>query len=93
MRTASIGGSGFPGRRFDSSKQYDANLEGFLGLYLVVGILIALRGPWYENRTWAHSFRSALSAFDPKRTSLAAAHMSAFGGKADMAYCNAYVCF
>ena len=24
MRTASIGGSGFPGRRFDSSKQYDA---------------------------------------------------------------------
>jgi hypothetical protein len=43
MRTASIGGSGFPGRRFDSSKQYDANLD--LGLYLVVGILIALRGP------------------------------------------------
>jgi hypothetical protein len=27
MRTASIGGSGFPGRRFDSSKLYDANLE------------------------------------------------------------------
>ena len=27
MRTASIGGSGFPGRRFDSSKQYEANLE------------------------------------------------------------------
>ena len=27
MRTASIGGLGFPGRRFDSSKQYDANLE------------------------------------------------------------------
>jgi hypothetical protein len=32
------------------------------------------------------------SAFGPKRTSLVAAHMSAFGGKADMAYCNANVC-
>jgi hypothetical protein len=31
------------------------------------------------------------SAFGPKRTSLAAPHMSAFGGKADMAYCGANV--
>ena len=29
----------------------------------------------------------------PKRTSLVAPHMSAFGGKADMAYCSANVCF
>jgi hypothetical protein len=27
MRTASIGGSVFPGRRFDSSKRYDANAQ------------------------------------------------------------------
>jgi hypothetical protein len=34
-----------------------------------------------------------MSAFGPKRTSLAAPHMSAFGGKADMAYCSANVGF
>jgi hypothetical protein len=28
------------------------------------------------------------SAIGPKRTSLAAPHMSAFGGKADMIYCG-----
>jgi len=32
------------------------------------------------------------SAFGPKWTSAAELHMSAFGGKADMAYCTAYVC-
>jgi hypothetical protein len=29
-----------------------------------------------------------MSAYGPKRTSLVAPHMSAFGGKADMAYCG-----
>ena len=29
-----------------------------------------------------------MSAFGPKRTSLAAPHMSAFGGKADMTICD-----
>jgi hypothetical protein len=29
-----------------------------------------------------------MSAFGPKRTSLAAPHMSALGGKADMGYCG-----
>ena len=37
-----------------------------------------------------------MSAIGPKRTSLVAPHMSAFGvaigGKADMTYCAAYVC-
>src|SRR6478609_297265 len=32
--------------------------------------------------------RRSKSAFGPKRTSLAAPHMSAFGGKADMALCE-----
>jgi hypothetical protein len=35
----------------------------------------------------------AMSAFGPKQTSLAAPHMSAFGGKADMASCTAHVRF
>src|SRR4029450_6475793 len=35
--------------------------------------------------TWSVA---AMSAFGPKRTSLAAPHMSAFGGKADMAFCG-----
>src|SRR5262249_20246045 len=34
-----------------------------------------------------------LLAIRPKRTSLVAPHMSAFGGKADMAFCGANVCF
>ena len=33
-----------------------------------------------------------MSAIGPKRTSLNQ-RMSAFGGKADMAYCTAHVCF
>jgi hypothetical protein len=33
----------------------------------------------------------AMSAYGPKRTSLVALHMSAFGGRADMAYCSANV--
>jgi hypothetical protein len=32
-----------------------------------------------------------MSAFGPKRTSLVAAHMSAFERNADMAYCSANV--
>ena len=32
-------------------------------------------------------------AFGTKRTSVVALHMSAFGGKADMPFCSAYVCF
>jgi len=36
---------------------------------------------------------SAMSAFGPKRTWPSALHMSAFGGKADMMFCTAYVCF
>ena len=34
-----------------------------------------------------------MSAIGTKRTSLVALHMSAFGGKADMTYCTANVCF
>ena len=34
-----------------------------------------------------------MSAFGPKRTSATAPHMSAFGGKADMTFCTAYVGF
>jgi hypothetical protein len=32
-----------------------------------------------------------MSAYGPKRTSLVAPHMSAFGGKADMTFCGANV--
>ena len=32
-----------------------------------------------------------MSAIGTKRTSLVALHMSAFGGKADMPFCTAYV--
>jgi hypothetical protein len=32
--------------------------------------------------------KGAMSAFGPKRTSVAAPHMSAFGGKADMTACG-----
>jgi len=32
-----------------------------------------------------------MSAIGPKQTSASALHMSAFGGKADMAYCSANV--
>ena len=35
--------------------------------------------------TTARDHDIAMSAFGPKRTSLVAPHMSAFGGKADMA--------
>ena len=34
-----------------------------------------------------------MSAIGTKRTSPSASHMSAIGGKADMAFCAAYVCF
>jgi hypothetical protein len=34
-----------------------------------------------------------MSAFGPKRTSLVALHMSAFGGKADITLTRANVCF
>src|SRR5215475_10630475 len=34
-----------------------------------------------------------MSASGPKRTSLVAPHMSAFGGKVDMPGCTAHVCF
>ena len=34
-----------------------------------------------------------MSAIGTKRTSLVAPHMSAFGGKADMPFCIANVCF
>jgi hypothetical protein len=34
-----------------------------------------------------------MSAFGPKRTSLVAPHMSAFGGKADMTFCGAMSAF
>ena len=32
-------------------------------------------------------------AIGPKQTQAVALHMSAFGGKADMAYCSANFCF
>ena len=34
-----------------------------------------------------------MSAIGTKRTSLGAPHMSAFGGRADMTFCAAHVCF
>jgi hypothetical protein len=34
-----------------------------------------------------------MSAIGPKRTSLIALHMSAFGGKADMTFCGANIRF
>ena len=34
-----------------------------------------------------------MSAFGPKRTCVNALRMSAFGGKADMGWCSANVCF
>jgi hypothetical protein len=34
-----------------------------------------------------------MSAFGPKQTWAGALHMSAFGDKADMAFCGANVCF
>jgi len=34
-----------------------------------------------------------MSAIGPKQTWACALHMSAFGGKADMPFCTAYVCF
>jgi hypothetical protein len=34
-----------------------------------------------------------LGAIGPKRTSVVAPHMSAFGVKADMPFCTVYVCF
>ena len=34
-----------------------------------------------------------LSAIGPKRTSLVALHMSSFGGKADITFCDAHVRF
>jgi hypothetical protein len=34
-----------------------------------------------------------MSAFGPLQTSLAALQVPAFGGKADMTYCSANVCF
>jgi hypothetical protein len=37
--------------------------------------------------------RTLMSAYGPKRTSLAAPHMSASGGRADMGWCTANVCF
>ena len=39
------------------------------------------------------SSNKRMSAFGTKRTSLFAPHMSAIGGKADMAYCTVNVCF
>jgi len=45
----------------------------------------------------AHDYEVAfllrMSAFGPKQTSASALHMSAFGGKADMTYCDANVRF
>jgi hypothetical protein len=37
--------------------------------------------------------RDGLSAYGPKWTCTAALHMSAFGGKADMPFCTANVCY
>jgi hypothetical protein len=34
---------------------------------------------------------TGLSAYGPKQTWMSALHMSAFGGKADMAFCSANV--
>ena len=39
------------------------------------------------------SERAAMSAIGTKRTYGVALHMSAFGGKADMTFCTAHVCF
>jgi len=45
-----------------------------------------------EKRSNITPWGNAMSAFGPKRTSLVASHMSAFGGEADM-FSTAYVCF
>ena len=37
--------------------------------------------------------KGGMSAIGTKRTCPSALHMSAFGGKADMAFCAAHVCF
>ena len=37
--------------------------------------------------------KEAMSAIGTKRTSPSALHMSALGGKADMTFCTAHVCF
>ena len=42
---------------------------------------------------WDKPTIDVLSAIGTKRTSASAPHMSAFGGKADMTYCAAHVCF
>ena len=45
------------------------------------------------DRRYRHVERAALSAIGTKRASLVALHMSAFGGRADMTFCTAHVCF
>ena len=42
----------------------------------------------FSRRTGRLPLWPYMSAFGPKRTSLVAPHMSAFGGKADMAFCE-----
>jgi hypothetical protein len=51
-------------------------LYAVIGLLSAIGSILVVRCMFQE------------SAFGPKRTSLAAPHMSAFGGKADMAFCK-----
>src|SRR5262245_8300713 len=43
---------------------------------------------WLLSRSFARFRDVPMSAFGPKRTSLVAPHMSAFGGKADMMFCE-----
>ena len=55
--------------------------------------LIKHQNEFRRNRREAVFLFAALpmSAYGTKRTSASAPHMSAFGGKADMAFCTAYV--
>ena len=54
---------------------------------MVAAVSRSLAGPTIESDD------VFMSAIGTKRTSLVAPHMSAFGGKADMAFCTAHVRF
>src|SRR5262249_62025507 len=66
------------------------HVNGYVGHH---DILLAdlVRGWLSEMRGFPS--REQMSAFGPKRTSLAAPQMSAFGRKADIPFCTANVCF
>jgi len=70
-----------------------------IGGAVMTSLMLALSGDLFEPPAKAIVDNLLIcaavheSAFGPKRTSLVAPHMSAFGGKADMPFCVANVCF